>query len=340
MPDQIKRVGEKPIIVPIAGGKGGVGKSFLAANLAVALAEMGHRTVVIDLDLGASNLHSFLGLPNEHPGIGDFLRARTAELSDMLVDTTVPNLSFVPGEGRTPFLANIPHAQKLRLISRIKKLRADYVLLDLAAGTTYNTLDFFRLSPRGLLVTVPEYPAIMNMMTFLKNLLLRLLGRSFAKDMRIRALLVSVGKRPIGQTQTTIAELRDEIASIDPAAGDRVAALCREYRPRVLFNLGEHPDEITIAEQIDRGLEDILSLQVDYFGFVFRDPAVRQSVRTRTAPFLHYSDSPTARNVRQIAERIANFWDKSPNDSHQLILRHARDEYESSLEAPAQPVAE
>ena len=109
---QTSHTDSQPIIVPIAGGKGGVGKSFLTANLAAALAEMGHRTIAVDADLGASNLHSFLGLPNEYPGIGDFLKARTAELDEMLVPTTIPNLHFLPGEGRTPFMANIPHAQK------------------------------------------------------------------------------------------------------------------------------------------------------------------------------------------------------------------------------------
>ena len=49
-------------IVPIASGKGGVGKSMVAANLAVALSQAGRRTVLADLDLGASNLHLILGV--------------------------------------------------------------------------------------------------------------------------------------------------------------------------------------------------------------------------------------------------------------------------------------
>ena len=71
------------VIIPVASGKGGVGKTFIAANLAIALAEMGHRVIAVDLDLGGSNLHSFLGLSNRHPGIGDFLKARTAELDEL-----------------------------------------------------------------------------------------------------------------------------------------------------------------------------------------------------------------------------------------------------------------
>ena len=59
----------KSKIIPIAGGKGGIGKSLIAANLSIALAQLGHSTIVIDLDLGGSNLHLMLGLQNENKGI-------------------------------------------------------------------------------------------------------------------------------------------------------------------------------------------------------------------------------------------------------------------------------
>jgi Mrp family chromosome partitioning ATPase len=66
-------------IIPIASGKGGVGKSFVSSNLAIALAQKGHRVIAVDLDFGGANLHSFLGLANRYPGIGDFLQARIAQ---------------------------------------------------------------------------------------------------------------------------------------------------------------------------------------------------------------------------------------------------------------------
>ena len=54
----------KSVIIPVASGKGGVGKSIVTANLAVSLANSGYSTVAVDLDLGGSNLHSYLGLLN------------------------------------------------------------------------------------------------------------------------------------------------------------------------------------------------------------------------------------------------------------------------------------
>src|SRR5437773_6207756 len=175
-------------IIPVAGGKGGVGKSFLAANLAIALAKRGHSTVAIDLDLGNSNLHSFLGLENRYPGIGEYLhRAVDRPLSDLVVRTKVPGLGFVPGDGRMPFMANITHHQKQSVIRAIRQVPARYILLDLSAGTSFNILDLFLISDNGVVVTTPEYPAIMKMLVFVKNLVLR----AFQKRLQGKPALVN-----------------------------------------------------------------------------------------------------------------------------------------------------
>ena len=317
-----------PKIIPIASGKGGVGKTFLAANLAIALAEAGHPTIAVDMDLGGSNLHSFLGLPNRFPGIGDFLKARSAELEELLVDTATPNLRFIPGDGLSPFLANIPYAQKMRLISKVKKLPAEYILLDLGAGTSFNTIDFFRISRYGIIVTRPEYPSIMNMLGFLKHFVLRLIERTLADDQRIHDLLRSSYKQPIAEQRDSLGALGPKIAAIDRDAGKKVEDLCRDFRPRVLFNMGEHPDEIEIARNIDSSLENALSLKVDYFGFIFEDPDVRRSIK-KQIPFLpEYRESIAGKGIVQTAERVARFLEVPVKESAMLLLKRTREDYE------------
>lgn len=316
-------------IIPVAGGKGGVGKSFFSANLAIALAEMGHTTIAVDLDLGGSNLYSFLGVPNRFPGIGDYLKARGAELPELLVSIDTPNLQFLPGDGLSPFMANIPYAQKLRLMSHLTKLPARYIVLDLGAGTSFNTLDFFRLSPHGLVVTTPEYPAVMNMLSFLKHLVLRSVEGNFKKDNRILKMLHSLYKQPIDKQRSLMESLRSGLSAIDPTALQKLSEICGRIRPRIIFNMGEHPDEMEVCEQIDKNLASSLSLGVDYFGFVFNDSAVRHSIKNRT-PFLpSYRNNMTAKCVGQIAERIVKYWDRQVKDSAARIHRHACDIYES-----------
>jgi len=316
----------KPTIIPIASGKGGVGKTFFSANLAIALAEMGHTTIAVDMDMGGANLHFFLGMPNRSPGIGNFLKVRSAELEEMLVSTKIPNLQFLPGDGLSPFMANIPHVQKIRLISRIVKLPAEYILLDLGAGTTFNTLDFFRLSQHGFVIATPEYPSITNMMTFLKHLLLRIIEGNFTQNHYICEILNSMYKT---DKQINIGELQSRIAAIDHEAGKRVTELCRKYRPRVIFNMGKHPDEIKISEQISNNLKSILSLEVDYFGFIFDDPAVRQSIREKTSFIPCYRKNITTVNIEHIAERIVKYWNKPIDNSALRLLNHTQKIYEN-----------
>jgi len=324
--DMANTIKIRPTIIPIAGGKGGVGKTFFTANLAIALAEMGHPTVAMDMDLGGSNLHFFLGLPNRFPGIGNFLKTRSAELEEMLVSTEIPNLQFLPGDGLSPFMANIPHAQKIRLISRIIKLPAEYILLDLGAGTSFNMLDLFRLSPHGFVITTPESPAITNMMTFLKHLMLRIIEGNFTKNHYICEMLHSMYKT---DKQISIGAIQSRIAAIDHEAGKTVMELCRRYRPRVVFNMGEHPDEIKISEQINNSLKSILSLEVDYFGFIFNDPAVRQSIKKKI-PFIPcYRKNMTTENIERIAERIVKYWNRPIDNSALRLLNHTRKVYEN-----------
>src|SRR6056297_78751 len=94
-------------IVPIASGKGGVGKTLLAANLAVALGQAGKRVILADLDLGASNLHIALGSGSVKYGIGTFLNSKEIDFDDIILDTDYKNLRFIPGDAEIPGIANL-----------------------------------------------------------------------------------------------------------------------------------------------------------------------------------------------------------------------------------------
>ncbi|MCK5674338.1 MAG: P-loop NTPase, partial [Spirochaetales bacterium] len=74
-------------VLPIASGKGGVGKSLFATNIAIALAQTGKKVILADLDLGASNLHMILGTGSAKDGIGAFLCNPKIKFKDIIFDT-------------------------------------------------------------------------------------------------------------------------------------------------------------------------------------------------------------------------------------------------------------
>jgi flagellar biosynthesis protein FlhG len=156
-------------VIPIASGKGGVGKSLLAANLSIALAQAGKEVVLADLDLGASNLHLSLGFPSPKNGIGTFLSGSHGDFDDLVHPTDYANLRFIAGDAEIPGLANLNAKQKAMLAKRLLCLEADYLILDLGAGSGANILDFFLLSGRGIVVTAPALTATLNAYLFLEK---------------------------------------------------------------------------------------------------------------------------------------------------------------------------
>jgi flagellar biosynthesis protein FlhG len=318
---------DRPTIIPVAGGKGGVGKTFLTANLGMALAELGHPTIVVDLDLGNSNLHSLLGIPNKHPGIGDFLRVGGGSLEDFLVGTSQEKLQFLPGDGRMPFMANITHSQKLQLIQKLQTLPADYVLLDLGAGCAYHTLDFFAMVDRGLVVSTPEYPAIMSSLVFLKNMISREIERHLPKDPELIEFLQLLYIQPIGAPLLTIESFYERISDASEAAGEKIREVCVKCRPRFIFNMGESIEDLKWLTTIERSVGQVLSIELDHFGFVPADPEVKAAIRA-TQPFLMTRPNHRiSKYIQQIARRIEKYWDQAIPHSAELLMKRFQQEF-------------
>lgn len=317
-----------PTIIPVASGKGGVGKSLLTANLSIALAQMGHDTVAVDLDLGGSNLHTYFGLPNKYPGIGDFLKGNRSDFESLLVQTDVDNLRFLPGDGKIPFMANIPADQRLMLTRSLCSIKARYIILDLGAGSAINTLAFFGLANKGLIVTTSEVTAILNFLTFLKNFLLGIVSSLVREDKKMLGMLHDAFRRPMDSEPLTIRSLLKTIDGIDPPMARRIQDVCSRYRPRIIINMGDHPDELQICSKIESALKQNLSMETDFFGFVFYDDQVRKTVRAKERLLVARPDSMASQNIKQIAKRIAKFWDHPIKNSGELIIKDAQKRYD------------
>ena len=143
-------------IIAVGGGKGGIGKSLVSANLGIALAQAGSSVVLVDADLGGANLHSCLGVAQPQVSLSDFVDRRVAKLEDAAVATGIDRLRLISGARDVLDAANPRHAEKQKLLRHIRALDVDYVVVDLGAGTGFNVLDFFLLADTGIVVLLPE----------------------------------------------------------------------------------------------------------------------------------------------------------------------------------------
>jgi len=321
-------------IIPIAGGKGGVGKTMVATNLGIALSELGHSTIIVDLDLGGSNLHSCLGFPNRNPGIGDYLKFSEIPFGELPIQTEWSNLKFIPGDGRVPFMANITYNQKKKLIKKIKTLPAKFVLLDLGAGTSFNTLDLFRISNSGLIITQPEKHALLNMLTFIKNTVYRSIDRAFSKRWDAQNAFQHACSRPISEKPETMHSIRKKVALVDKEAAAMIDDICNKIRPRIILNFGTQPDDLEVMSKTTQAIQQVLSMKADHFGFIFEDPSVHESM-IQGLPLMKINpDGVAATCLKLIAERIDEWWDKDLDDFEPRLLKHTKHFYEQLKVTP------
>lgn len=310
-------------IIPVASGKGGAGKSMITANLGLRLGTAGIRTVVVDMDLGGSNLHTYLGYRNKHKGLGNLLSDTKTGMRDIMVQTHIPDLRFVPGDVLVTGLSSPTPAVRKKLVSAIEGIEADIVLIDLGSGTTPLVVEMFLLSNSGLVVATPEAPSVLNAYSLLKNVLFRRLQEEFTTSKRISAYLKDVQKDKTPGSTPTLRDIADGIQKIDKKSGNRARKAIAQLKPHLVMNMLTQADDFRIAESLRDLVDRNLGIALESLGAVFHDPSCSLAVRA-LRPLTEFApESVASTQIDRMAQKIAqseNFPDM-PLDL---------DEYESS----------
>jgi flagellar biosynthesis protein FlhG len=305
-------------IIPIASGKGGVGKSLVAANLGVAFAQAGQRVVVADLDLGASNLHLVLGHHAPQLGIGTFLNNTKSDFADIIVQTDVRGLRFIPGDTEIPGTANLKPAQLKSLVTKLVALQddTDILILDLGAGTHQSILDFFLLSSQGIIVSAPAVTAVLNAYVFLKNAVFRLMFNSFPKNSNARKHLEALRSSGSGPQKLYIPKVLPEIKAIDPKSYAGFIARLERLRPRLVINMIDDPKDGDVAMKIRRSCEEYLDLKIEHLGVIYRDLLQDTALASRLPIVLYKPQGMLSQAIYRIADKIMQDAEETslPND--------------------------
>ena len=292
-------------IVPVAGGKGGVGKSLVATNLAIALGQAGKRVVLADLDLGGSNLHLMLGLVLSGAGIGSFITSEKKVFADIVVETEYENVSFIAGDNEIPGIANLTTSQKRMLISRLRALDTEYLILDLGAGSSFNVMDFFLMSGRGLIVTSPTPTATVNAYVFLKNVMFRILNNSFKKKSAAAAYLESLRKDGSPELQRVyIPAVIEKVKKIDPESHAAYIANASRFVPRLVMNMVEDPRDADKANRLRRSCQQYLGIDLEYYGVIYRDDLQDIALGSKLPIIVYKPNSVLAQGIYRIADKM------------------------------------
>ena len=286
----------------IGGGKGGIGKTLLTSNIAVFLSWLNKKVVVIDMDLGGANLHTSLGVSNPSHTLGDLLYKRVDNPNLLLQPTSYRNLSLISGANDPTSIANMPHLQKTRLSRKLREIDADFVLLDLGAGTTNNTLDFFLLADKKLIIVTPEPTSVENAYRFIKAAFYRML-RSVTPTPYVRQLIEHAMDEKNSRGIANPKQLLNEVARLSPSEGENLKQRMETFTFSLIVNQVRARVEGDIGKSIQIVCEKYFGINVDYAGFIPYDNAVWQSIRKRV-PFL--VDAPNSTAVTHLEDVLRN----------------------------------
>ncbi|MGC3999072.1 MAG: P-loop NTPase [Anaeromyxobacter sp.] len=287
-------------VISIGGGKGGIGKSLLSANLGIELARRGRKVVLVDADLGGANLHTTLGLDVPKRTLSDFIERKFPRIDDVVTPTGIENLGLVSGALDHLDAANPRYAQKMRLLRHVQQLDVDYAILDLGAGTHTNVLDFFLVSDHGVLVLVPEPTAVENAYRFVKAAFWRRM-RNVAQVFGYEPLLRAVME---GTSFRSPVELVATVSRRDPEAGANLARQLALFRPRLVVNQARTPQDADVGRAVVAAWRKYFGLEMDYLGYIHYDDEMWRTLRARRPFLVERPDVPAAKAIGGIVDSL------------------------------------
>jgi flagellar biosynthesis protein FlhG len=287
----------------VGGGKGGVGKSFLTASMAAVIARAGKPVVAVDADLGSSNLHTFLGIKSPGRTLLDLLEGRAAA-DEVLIPTQVPNLRLLSCAGDIFGIADPTSSQKQELLDFITGLEAEYVLVDIGAGTSARVLDFFNLSDEGIIVVSPDPASMQSAYAFIKSSVFRRVQASLGDDPAVAAALRDFRPDTNSGEPRTMMDFYASLCTTDPGTAERISALVDSCRPLVMVNMACSPEEQRVAEILQTVSKRFMNVNLRFCGLINSDPAVRRAVQRMELLDFGEGVDGAAAQIRQTVLRL------------------------------------
>lgn len=300
-------------IIAVGGAKGGIGKSVITANLGIYLASLGLKTVLVDLDLGGSNLHLYLGYRSIlQRSINDFLKKRVNSLADVMIQSPHGPI-LVGGDSSELGSANIDFMKKMKLIRAINAIEADCVVLDLGGDTSYNILDFFLQADHGIVVTTRDSASYIGAYHFLKAAMYRKLNRltgmesrsGEGKDVLLEKYIRESIMSEDGQNAKTINELVAFIRDDHPQYLSTVMNAVWGFNPYLIVNRvpqGVGPEEV--AGKIQNVTKRWLAREVKLLGGIGRHADVERSAIDLVPAITRCPKGAFAMEIAGIANRL------------------------------------
>ena len=305
------------IIISVASGKGGVGKSVLASNIGILLASRGQRVVLADLDIGGADLNILFGIFNPTYTLTDFLYRKIDSIEPAILSvSSSPGLKIIPGTGDTLATANLPYGRKKRLIHNLKQIHADIIIVDVGAGTNFHALDFFLMAEHHLVVATPDPTSILDLYRFVKLAAIRKVLSAFLSQSDIAKALANRNFNNLTEVLDAVKKTSEE---------DRVLAkqILHGFNPLLILNRVSPRWKINTI-RLKTLLSKYLGGDITTLGEIPEDEAIIHSIRAFLPVVEHTPDSPAAESLSRITDKLVEKLAPKENPRTQNQRRHIR----------------
>jgi flagellar biosynthesis protein FlhG len=312
-----------PRVIAIGGGKGGVGKSLVAANVGIFLATLGKKVILVDAAFGAPNLHLFAGVPRPSRSLAEALGVGGPTLGELAVATHVPGVKLIGGVYDPAWIANPGPAQTRVIAEQLHQLPADWVVVDLGPGLGSPTLELFLEADIQLLIGVPDPTSIELMHRFVRAAFLKRLER---RGLAHLAQIEDTEPTDFeGGTPSALDIYLAAVAAQRPEVSELREAILG-FQPHLVINSARSKSDMELGRAVASSARRKLGTPIRYLGHLEYDEAVWASTRRRRPLLIEHPETRIAKCFERVARglmavRPANAdGDVLPSDSHYELL--------------------
>ncbi|MBN2011976.1 P-loop NTPase [candidate division KSB1 bacterium] len=294
LPDFCEETG-KPRVITVGGGKGGVGKTMFTVLLGLSLVKVNKRAVIVDADFRSPSMNSMLRVKTPQHSLKDFLSRQVADINAILQLTSFKNLRLISGATGILGMTEYCFSQCSHLISNLRSIDADFILIDLESGTSREAIDLFLTADERIIIANPNPMSLQENYAFLKLCQFKKLRDIFRRDPHMFSLIRRTFE---SNNSEDYQELKYELYEYSRLHSE----ISLDFlQPRLVLNMMRKPEEIMEIRAFQMVCRDLLDITLEYWGNIHYQDHMRTFVRSGDLQKLL-----SAKTIHTITQRLVN----------------------------------
>lgn len=295
-----------PYVWSVGGGKGGVGKSFIASSFGVFLAELGNKVLLVDADFGAANLHSFLGVSQEVSSLSSFLKGEEKNINNVICPTSIANLDLISGANDVLDVADVRGEILNHLMVTLRNTDYDCIVIDIGPGTSAKMLDLVLMSNSAVLISTPDPTSIENTYRFLKSLCLRKIKLiiNSSEGHEIKQWLHKVINSPEQGKPRSLVDIFDRMKNVDNSLNVTMKSILGDLCLSFIINQARTERDEALPLLMSRACYDYFGLEINPLGHISHEAFIAESILKKRPLMNSLDDEDSLDAIRSCFQQL------------------------------------